>query len=78
MTKHEDKDKLGSRFDRKGHVIQVFADAHTLERQEKEAVVMLERPEGSPFTLRCDEGSYLHGDDTAPPPLSYLTSSIAF
>ena len=71
-------DKLGSRFDRKGHVIEAFAEAQALDRQEKEAVVTLERPEGSSFTLRCDEGAYLNGDDTAPPPLSYLTSSIAF
>lgn len=70
--------KVGARFDRQGHVIEAFADARTLERQQKEAVVTLERPEGAAFTLRSDEGPYLDGDDAAPPPLSYLTSSIAF
>ena len=70
--------KFGARFDRKGHVIQVVSDARALGGQEKEAVVMLERPKGSPFTLRCDEGPYLNGNDKAPPPLSFLTSSIGF
>ena len=72
------QDKLGRRFDRKGHVIEVVVEADAVERQRKTASVTLLQPEGGTFTIDCDEGAYLNGDDTAPPPLSYLTSSIAF
>jgi len=71
-------DSFGKKFDRKGHVIEVVAEATALENQKKSARVDLVSPEGRSFTIHCDEGAYLKGDDTAPPPLSYLTSSIAF
>ena len=68
----------GKKFDRAGHVIEVVAEAVAHEKQKKSARVDLVSPAGSSFTIACDEGAYLRGDDTAPPPLSYLTSSIAF
>lgn len=71
-------DKFGKKFDRSGHVIEVVAEAEALDKQKKSARVDLVSPAGSTFTIECDEGAYLRGDDTAPPPLSYLTSSIAF
>lgn len=71
-------DKFSKKFDRSGHVIEVIAEATALEAQKKEATVDLVTPAGSRFTIQCDEGAYLKGDDTAPPPLAYLTSSIAF
>lgn len=30
------------------------------------------------FELRCDEGTALGGDDSAPPPLAYFSSALAF
>jgi hypothetical protein len=71
-------EKFGKKFDRSGHVIEVVAHAEALDEQRKSARVDLVSPAGSTFTIECDEGAYLRGGDTAPPPLSYLTSSIAF
>jgi hypothetical protein len=58
--------------------IVVRVEARSLEMMRKEAVVKLERPQGSSFAIICDEGAYLGGDDTAPPPLSYFSAGIAF
>ena len=71
-------DNFGKKFDRSGHVIEVVAEASALEKQRKEATIDLVSPKGTTFTIQCDEGAYLKSDDTAPPPLAYLTSSIAF
>ena len=71
-------DNFGKKFDRSGHVIEVVAEASALEKQRKETTIDLVSPKGTTFTIQCDEGAYLKGDDTAPPPLAYLTSSIAF
>lgn len=70
--------KMGQRFARRGHELQLVVEAEARERQFKTARATLEKPAGTTFTLECDEGPYLEGDDTAPPPLSFLTSSIAF
>ncbi|MBI4464473.1 MAG: hypothetical protein HY647_07190 [Acidobacteria bacterium] len=74
----EPEAKAGERFARKGHSLEVVVEARALEKQHKGAQVTLVQPAGRTFTLECDEGAYLNGDDTAPPPLSFLTSSIAF
>jgi len=66
------------RFSPAGHVIELVAEARAIERQRKDGEVTLVSPAGRTFTLTCDEGPYLGGDDTAPPPLAYLASSIAF
>ena len=71
-------DKFGKKFDRAGHVIEVVASADALDKQKKSAVIDLVSPAGSTFAIECDEGAYLKGDDTAPPPLAYLTASVAF
>ena len=41
------------------------------ERQTKRAVF-------GKFEILCDESEMIGGDDSAPPPLSYFASSIAF
>ena len=69
---------MGERFSRRGHELVLEVNAETLERQKKTARAELKQPSGTTFTIECDEGPYLDGDDTAPPPLSFLTSSIAF
>ena len=45
--------------------------ARTAERQTKVATF-------DKFTIHCDEGAAIGGDNTAPPPLAYFASSIAF
>jgi hypothetical protein len=47
------------------------ADAETLERMRKEG-----HTRG--FTVYCDEGERIGGDNTAPPPLAYFGLSLAF
>jgi len=58
--------------------IRVAIQAESLERMKKHAVVTLEQPEGSTFSIYCDEGAYLDGEDSAPPPLAYFSAGIAF
>ncbi len=69
---------MGERFSRRGHELVLEVNAETTERQKKTAKAALVQPSGTTFTIESDEGPYLDGDDTAPPPLSFLTSSIAF
>ena len=71
-------DKLSTRFARKGHELELVVESKTLDGQRKEAHVQLQKPGGTTFTIHCDEGAYLNGADTAPPPLAYLSSSVAF
>ena len=48
------------------------------ERQTKSAIVSCSIPGYSAFELTCDEGTSYYGDDSAPPPLAYLSAGIAF
>jgi hypothetical protein len=45
--------------------------ARTAERQLKRATF-------AQFEILCDEGAAIGGDDTAPPPLAYFASALAF
>ncbi len=56
--------------------ITVKVEAHSLGKMKKEARVTSAR--GDTFTITCDEGVYLGGENTAPPPLAYFSASIAF
>jgi hypothetical protein len=47
------------------------ADAESLERMRKEG-------HARGFTVYCDEGSHIGGDDSAPPPLAYFGLSVGF
>ena len=58
--------------------LRVKVEAESLEGMKKKAVVTLEQPVGSTFSIICDEGAYLDGEDTAPPPLGYFSAAIAF
>jgi hypothetical protein len=71
-------DSPSSLQERQDRELRVHVEAQTLEGMKKEAVVTLEQPVGSVYRMRCDEGAYLAGDDTAPPPLSYFSAAIAF
>ncbi len=59
-------------------VFEVNLMAESLDGMRKRAVVEPNLPTWSAFALTCDEGTALGGDDTAPPPLGYLSSGIAF
>jgi hypothetical protein len=58
--------------------LRVQLTAEPQEGMKKQAVVTLEAPEGSTWSILCDEGAYLGGDDTAPPPLVYFSAAVAF
>jgi len=73
--RHDGPSSLQERQDRE---LRVHVAARTLEGMKKEALVTLEQPVGSVYRMRCDEGAYLAGEDTAPPPLSYFSAAIAF
>jgi len=54
-------------------------EARAAQNMRKEARVTMHAPvKGVTFDMACDEGPWLGGDNTAPPPLAYFTSSIAF
>jgi uncharacterized OsmC-like protein len=52
--------------------------AEALEKMRKHAVVEPNIPGYSAFSVSCDEGTPLQGEDAAPPPLSYLAAGVAF
>ena len=47
------------------------ADAETLDRMRKEG-------HARGFTVFCDEGERIGGDNSAPPPLAYFGLSVGF
>ena len=47
------------------------ANAETMERMRKEG-------HATGFTVYCDEGELIGGDNSAPPPLAYFGLSLAF
>lgn len=47
------------------------ADAETLERMRKEG-------HSRGFTVYCDEGERIGGDNSAPPPLAYFGLAVGF
>lgn len=51
--------------------------AHAEQRQKKNAMIQVNIPGFSPVKLYCDEQPPV-GDDTAPPPLAFLSAGIAF
>ena len=61
--------------------IRLRVQATTLDRQKKQAEVWSEvsgQPAGSRWAIRCDEGTRVGGDDSAPPPLAYFSAGLAF
>lgn len=54
-------------------------EARAARNMRKEArVTILEPAKGAAYEIACDEGFWLGGDNTAPPPLAYFSGSIAF
>ena len=49
----------------------IEADIEMMERMKKQSEVR-------GFTIICDEGAQVGGDNTAPPPLAYFISSLVF
>jgi len=68
----------GSLREHQDRALRVRVHAESLEEMKKRAVATLESPVGSTWSIICDEGAYLAGDDTAPPPLVYFSAAIAF
>jgi hypothetical protein len=53
----------------------IEADAEALERMRKEGHAKVRE---NVYTIYCDEGANLGGDASAPPPLAYFCTSLAF
>lgn len=58
--------------------LSVTLSATSLGGMRKRAEVSLDQHVASTWEITCDEGAYLAGDDTAPPPLAYFAAGIAF
>lgn len=67
------KPKAGERLEFEVNLI-----AESSDGMKKNAVVEPNLPSWGTFSISCDEGLALGGKDTAPPPLGYLASGIAF
>lgn len=46
--------------------------------QSKRGVILSPRPDHSSWEVRCDEGTGMGGNDSAPSPLGYLIMGVAF
>jgi hypothetical protein len=55
--------------------IVVEANAETLAKMRKEGHAKIRE---NVYTIYCDEGVNLGGDDSAPPPLAYFCTALAF
>ena len=55
----------------RGREIVVEATAETLEKMKKHGTVR-------GFTVMCDEGAHVGGENTAPSPLAYFSVAIGF
>ena len=55
--------------------IVIEADAEALEKMRKEGHAKIRE---TTYTIACDEGKNLGGDDSAPPPLAYFCTALAF
>ena len=62
--------------------LQLEVEAWTGQRMRKEARVRIVAASpayaNARYEIACDEGPWLDGEDTAPPPLAYFSSSLAF
>ncbi len=61
-----------------GKEIEVRLTAESREDMKKRATVAVEVPGFSTFSMWCDEGTSMGGDDSAPAPLAYFSAAIAF
>jgi len=64
--------------DKQHRTYDIVVSADHLENMRKQAAVRVGVPGTSVFSIVCDEGPALGGDDTAPAPLAYFCASIAF
>lgn len=58
--------------------LQVRLTAESRGGMKKRALVTVEAPGFGTFSMWCDEGTSLGGDDSAPPPLAYFGAGLAF
>lgn len=63
---------------REGREVWVRLTAATREGMKKRALVAVEAPGFDTFSMWCDEGTTMGGDDSAPAPLAYFGAAFAF
>ena len=61
-----------------GREVRVRLTAESREGMTKRALIALESQGFSPFSMWCDEGTSIGGEDSAPAPLAYFSAAIAF
>jgi len=67
-----------AREPQEGREVRVRLTAESRHDMKKRALVAVEVPGFSTFSMWCDEGTSLGGDDSAPAPLAYFSAAIAF
>jgi len=77
-TPNLDRIPSGIQEPQEGKEIRVKLTAELRDNMKKQALVALEAPGFGNFSMWCDEGTSLGGDDTAPAPLAYFGAAIAF
>jgi hypothetical protein len=61
-----------------GQEIRLRLTAESKSKMNKQAFVAVEAPGFSTFSMWCDEGTSLGGEDSAPAPLAYFAAAVAF
>ena len=72
------KESEGASFLDSSAELQVRVTAEVRDKMKKRALATVEAPGFGTFSLWCDEGTSLGGEDWAPPPLAYFGAAIAF
>lgn len=78
LTPNLDRVPIGTEVLQEGTEIRVKLTAESRDNMKKRALVALEAPGFAPFSMWCDEGTSVGGDDSAPAPLAYFSAAIAF
>jgi hypothetical protein len=78
FTPHVDEVLNSTQEPQEGKEIRVKVNAESREGMKKRALAGIEVPGFSTFSMWCDEGLSMGGDDSAPAPLAYFAAAIAF
>ena len=78
FTPHVDEVLNSAQTPQERKEIRVRVNAESREGMKKRALAGMEVPGFSTFSMWCDEGLSMGGDDSAPAPLAYFAAAIAF
>ena len=66
--------KMCEGFQRRDVVLE--AEVRYLEKMRQEAKVRVVNPPSRTYTIYCDEGPHMGGEDSAPPPLAFFMAGV--